>query len=295
MKYCNQLIIKMIPIFLQLLLISFVYGQRPSFAGSLQHSGYKDKLKPETNITVPDGLSERFEQDLLSNRTQRPPVFINVVLPEQEFSPILGDRFNNDSNSIPNRLPINSNQLQLNMNNVESTTRLPYDALGNKDIVDRLNRLPFDQRPFWLINAAAIENHRNQSQSRLTNETIVNQQTTESLTNIPDVNQNLNQSSENLIDKDNQDLIDKLIELNVDFDDNSTISNTESTTENELVLAENLIDIDDSTTTQEPIVIEEKKEEQEEESMTTIQPEIVEISTFAPNSAGFPNYGRIKS
>jgi len=39
--------------------------------------------------------------------------------------------------------------------------RLPYDALGDAALVHQLNQLPEDKRPFWLINRAQIEAHRN--------------------------------------------------------------------------------------------------------------------------------------
>lgn len=43
-----------------------------------------------------------------------------------------------------------------------TTERLPNQALGDREIVDRLNNLPVDQRPFWLINAEHIEAQKNQ-------------------------------------------------------------------------------------------------------------------------------------
>lgn len=43
-----------------------------------------------------------------------------------------------------------------------TTEKLPHLALGDKEIVDRLNTLPVDQRPFWLVNAEAIEAQKNQ-------------------------------------------------------------------------------------------------------------------------------------
>jgi len=51
-----------------------------------------------------------------------------------------------------------------NTNNgvVETTQRLPHLALGDREVVDRLNTFPIDQRPFWLINAEAIEAQKNQ-------------------------------------------------------------------------------------------------------------------------------------
>lgn len=44
-----------------------------------------------------------------------------------------------------------------------TTQRIPYDAHGDHELVNHLNRLPIDQRPFWLINYEAIEAQRNPS------------------------------------------------------------------------------------------------------------------------------------
>lgn len=41
-----------------------------------------------------------------------------------------------------------------------STDRLPYDAYGDAAIVNHYNTLPFDQRPFWIVNQQHIEAHR---------------------------------------------------------------------------------------------------------------------------------------
>ncbi|XP_037031504.1 uncharacterized protein LOC119071010 [Bradysia coprophila] len=43
-----------------------------------------------------------------------------------------------------------------------TTDRLPHLALGDREIVDRFNTFPVDQRPFWLVNAEAIEAQKNQ-------------------------------------------------------------------------------------------------------------------------------------
>lgn len=37
---------------------------------------------------------------------------------------------------------------------------IPVDARGDVDLVNRLNEWPRENRPFWLLNAAAIEGHR---------------------------------------------------------------------------------------------------------------------------------------
>lgn len=44
-----------------------------------------------------------------------------------------------------------------------STEKIPVDARGDYDLVNRLQEWPREHRPFWLINAEAIEAHRNQN------------------------------------------------------------------------------------------------------------------------------------
>lgn len=41
-----------------------------------------------------------------------------------------------------------------------TTVRLPVDARGNVDVVNQINQWPEDRRPFWYINAEAIERSR---------------------------------------------------------------------------------------------------------------------------------------
>lgn len=64
---------------------------------------------------------------------------------------------NTNNNGIVDRFGENTNT------GVAGTTeKLPHLALGDREIVDRLNTFPVDQRPFWLINAEAIEAQKNQ-------------------------------------------------------------------------------------------------------------------------------------
>lgn len=44
-----------------------------------------------------------------------------------------------------------------------SPPTLPIDARGDFQLVRKLNQLPIEQRPFWLLNYRAIENQRNNS------------------------------------------------------------------------------------------------------------------------------------
>ena len=42
-----------------------------------------------------------------------------------------------------------------------TTRKIPVDARGDPELVDRLNTWPQQNKPFWLINAEAIEAQRN--------------------------------------------------------------------------------------------------------------------------------------
>lgn len=41
-----------------------------------------------------------------------------------------------------------------------TTIRLPVDALGDRELVDRISKWPRDKWPFWYANWRAIEEHR---------------------------------------------------------------------------------------------------------------------------------------
>lgn len=43
--------------------------------------------------------------------------------------------------------------------------RLPIEANGDRDLVDRLSKLPIDKQPFWFINWQAYEQHRKDPQT----------------------------------------------------------------------------------------------------------------------------------
>lgn len=64
---------------------------------------------------------------------------------------------NANNNGIADRFGENTNTAGSG-----TTEKLPHLALGDREIVDRLNTFPVDQRPFWLINAEAIEAQKNQ-------------------------------------------------------------------------------------------------------------------------------------
>lgn len=42
---------------------------------------------------------------------------------------------------------------------------MPIEANGDRDLIDRLSKLPIDKQPFWFINWQALEEHRKNPQS----------------------------------------------------------------------------------------------------------------------------------
>ncbi|CAH0720379.1 unnamed protein product, partial [Brenthis ino] len=46
-----------------------------------------------------------------------------------------------------------------------TTQRLPIEALGDRELVNRLGKLPEDKQPFWFLNWQALEEFRKQPQS----------------------------------------------------------------------------------------------------------------------------------
>lgn len=75
--------------------------------------------------------------------------------------------------SLANRFkdPNETATLENRVGETTSTTgRIPVDALGDNQLVNRLNQWPRENRPFWLLNADHIEAARN------TNKTPVNVQ-----------------------------------------------------------------------------------------------------------------------
>ncbi|KAJ8923553.1 hypothetical protein NQ315_010131 [Exocentrus adspersus] len=76
--------------------------------------------------------------------------------------PELANRFkdpdsSSDSNTILNRVGDSDSK---------TTSKIPIDARGDVDLVNRLNTWPRENRPFWLLNADAIERHRNPAGTR---------------------------------------------------------------------------------------------------------------------------------
>lgn len=69
--------------------------------------------------------------------------------------PELASRFRDENETTTVRL---NNRI-----NEGSTEKIPVDARGDYDLVNRLQDWPREHRPFWLLNAEAIEAHRNQN------------------------------------------------------------------------------------------------------------------------------------
>lgn len=138
-----------------------VLSQRSPYAGSRPPNGYKDKFLPQNSSSNSASNSTFVTNNLALNATQRPPLSgVPIVNSEQNFQPILpnlgdsndvafGNRFGGASASSAGQSP--------------STDRLPYDAHGDRFLVQYLNQQPIENRPFWLINYQAIEAHRNGS------------------------------------------------------------------------------------------------------------------------------------
>lgn len=109
------------------LLIS-VQAQRSPYAGSRPGSGYKD----------------RFSSTSVSSSSSTGGI--------------------TNSNDIGDRVGEGSTTASLGTSSTTSsgasTERLPFDAYGDKFIVDHWNSVPFDQRPFWIVNQAHIEKQR---------------------------------------------------------------------------------------------------------------------------------------
>ncbi|KAF2885742.1 hypothetical protein ILUMI_20446 [Ignelater luminosus] len=74
--------------------------------------------------------------------------------------PGLASRFQTESTSTaPSAAPENVNN---RLGETDGTTqRIPVDARGDVDLVNRLNQWPRENRPFWILNAEHIERQRN--------------------------------------------------------------------------------------------------------------------------------------
>ncbi|XP_065361620.1 uncharacterized protein LOC135955221 [Calliphora vicina] len=174
-----------------LLVMPTSWAQRPSFAGSRPTNGLNQKDKYHSTTPSNTDIQNRFgsaDVPTISNQIpfgqpQKPPVGYPVVLPESVYtaltqhrpssnnnvgtSVVFEDRFgeeNINTNINTNTNTISSSSSSSSSNSSPSTTqRVPLDAHGDQLLIDQLNRIPIDKRPFWFINYQAIEAQRNGS------------------------------------------------------------------------------------------------------------------------------------
>ncbi|EDW72662.2 uncharacterized protein Dwil_GK17123 [Drosophila willistoni] len=175
-----------------------VQAQRPSFAGARPPGGLtqKDKYIGAQNTALENrtgvDIATRFGDSPSGQQTatpiitlpfgasQKPPVGVPLVLPTNSYVP-LGTGIN--GNSIVSDFGV-ANRFGAADNNNSGVTfassltpgvvavpafsrplaaQLPIDAHGDRELINHLNQLPVEQRPFWLINYEAIEALRNSS------------------------------------------------------------------------------------------------------------------------------------
>ena len=138
-------------------------AQRSPYAGSRPPNGYKDRFGIPSQNGGATNNTNATTFTLSLNATQRPPVSgVPIVNAEPNFVPILpqNNNSNNDDLAFGNRFGGNDGSSNTSP---QQPSRLPYDAHGDRDLVQYLNQQPVDKRPFWLINYQAIEAHRNGS------------------------------------------------------------------------------------------------------------------------------------
>lgn len=72
------------------------------------------------------------------------------------------------SNTIQNNDIGIANRVDISDNSIPTTTttteRLPIDALGDRELINRISKWPRDKQPFWFINSQQIEEHRQNPQ-----------------------------------------------------------------------------------------------------------------------------------
>lgn len=113
-----------------LLGVSLVVAQRSPYAGSRPSSGYKDKF---TNVNAASSATPTVSG---------------------------GVQANGNTNSVIDRFGETGTAASTTVGPSTTTTRLPYDALGDSFAVQQAILKPQDHQPFWLINQGHIEAHR---------------------------------------------------------------------------------------------------------------------------------------
>ena len=165
-----------------LVLINAIEAQRPSFAGSRPTNGLNQKDKYHSTTPSNTDIQNRFgsgDVPTISNQipfgqTQKPPVGYAIVYPESIYTalaPSNPSSSDNDNTGVTFQDRFGegvSNSSTMSSTNSSpaspSTTQqpgVPLDAHGDQLLIDQLNSLPIDKRPFWFINYQAIEAQRN--------------------------------------------------------------------------------------------------------------------------------------
>ncbi|EDV52672.1 uncharacterized protein LOC6543895 [Drosophila erecta] len=139
-------------------ILKITQAQRPSFAGLRPPGGLsqKDKYFQTKNTAVENfnggtgSIDPNFSQKKIINlpygAPQRPPIGVPLVYP-----------------STPHKFSTSPSPVGFPTSTAPDDSRLPIDARGDREWVNRLRQLPLDQQPFWLLNYQAIEALRNSS------------------------------------------------------------------------------------------------------------------------------------
>ncbi|XP_031342303.1 uncharacterized protein LOC116170212 [Photinus pyralis] len=88
-------------------------------------------------------------------------------------SPELAYRFRTGESSTETPVPAFGNRLG---GETGTTRRIPVDARGDADLVNRVNSWPRENKPFWLLNYEIIEARRNEGQGNFGNQQVEVQQ-----------------------------------------------------------------------------------------------------------------------
>lgn len=95
---------------------------------------------------------------IATTMSQRPPYAGSrpIGVPE------LHNRFREPSTTTV--VPLGNRLGEVSDNKI-ANENIPVDALGDRELVDRLQQWPRENQPFWLLNAEAIEAHRTRQPS----------------------------------------------------------------------------------------------------------------------------------
>ncbi|KAF5303037.1 hypothetical protein FQR65_LT08366 [Abscondita terminalis] len=105
---------------------------------------------------------------LLAIAYAQKPGYISGNMGQPELAYRFRDRTSTTSGALGNRLGDDT---------VPSTTpRIPIDARGDVDLVNRILTWPEENRPYWLVNYELIEKFRNQGNNGIRQQNQVTQQ-----------------------------------------------------------------------------------------------------------------------